>query len=146
MTSKEKKRILLRYGEIDRYIDELESELAYWRSRVTSTSPVISDMPKGGSADGTKLEKSVEKIIKLEKQIDDEINKLVNLRNTILSAIQALPDEREQKVLRLAYIGKAGAGGYKRLKLWQISREMNYSYDRIRHIHGMALLHLNFKS
>lgn len=143
MTSKEKKRILLQYGEIDRHIDELQAEKSFWRSRVTSTSPVLSDIPKSGGSDGTKLEVAIEKIIKIEQQISDEIDRLVIQRDKISSAIQKLPDEREKSVLYLAYIGKTEYDGrQKRLKLWQIAREMNYSVDRIKQLHGTALLHI----
>lgn len=142
MTSKEKKRILLRYGEIDRHIDELEAEKSFWWSRVTSTSPVMSDMPKVGGSDGTLLEVSLEKIIKIEQQINDEIDRLATLRDKISSAIQSMTDEREKRVLYLAYIGKSSASGQKRLKLHQIAREMNYSVDRIKQLHGTALLHI----
>lgn len=145
MTSKEKKRILLRYGEIDRHIDELKAEKASWWSRVTSTSQVMSDMPKGGKSDGTLLEVSVEKIIKIENQINDEIDRLVTMRDKISSAIQSLTDEREKRVLYLAYIGKSSASGKKRLKLHQIAREMNYSVDHINRLHGMALKHINIE-
>ena len=143
MTSKEKKRILLRYGEIDRHIDELEAEKSFWWSRVTSTSPVMSDMPKGGGSDGTLLEVSVENIMKIEQQINDEIERLATLRDKISSAIQSMTDEREKRVLYLAYIGKSSASGQKRLKLHQIAREMNYSIDRIKQLHGTALLHID---
>ena len=143
MTSKEKKRILLRYGEIDRHIDELEAEKSFWWSRVTSTSPVMSDMPKGGGSDGTLLEVSVENIMKIEQQINDEIYRLATLRDKISSAIQSMTDEREKRVLYLAYIGKTSASGQKRLKLHQIAREMNYSIDRIKQLHGTALLHID---
>lgn len=143
MTSKEKKRILLRYSEIDRHIDELAAEKSFWWSRVTSTSPVMSDMPKGGKSDGTLLEVSVENIMKIEQQINDEIDRLATLRDKISSAIQSMTDEREKRVLYLAYIGKSSASGQKRLKLHQIAREMNYSIDRIKQLHGTALLHID---
>lgn len=143
MTSKEKKRILLRYGEIDRHIDELEAEKSFWWSRVTSTSPVMSDLPKGGGSDGTLLEVSVENIMKIEQQINDEIDRLATLRDKISSAIHSMTDEREKRVLYLAYIGKSSASGKKRLKLYQIAREMNYSERQVKRLHGYALLHID---
>lgn len=143
MTSKEKKRILLRYGEIDRHIDELEAEKSFWWSRVTSTSQVMSDLPKGGGSDGTLLEVSVENIMKIEQQINDEIDRLATLRDKISSAIQSMTDEREKRVLYLAYIGKSSASGQKRLKLHQIAREMNYSERQVKRLHGYALLHID---
>lgn len=146
MTSKEKKRILLRYGEIGRHIDELEAEKSFWWSRVTSTIPVMSDLPKGGGSDGTLLEVSVENIMKIEQQINDEIDRLATLRDKISSAIQSMTDEREKRVLYLAYIGKSSASSQKRLKLHQIAREMNYSEIQIKRIHGHALLHINLET
>lgn len=142
MTSKEKKRILLQYGEIDNYINDLQKELNSWRVRATAISPVISDFPKGGNFDGTKTERAVEQLVKIERQIKVETNELEKLRHKITSAIKALPDLRERRVLYLAYIGKSDGKRHKRLKLWQIAREMNYSVDRIKQFHGMALLHI----
>lgn len=142
MTSKEKKQILQRYGQIDDHINELQAEVDMWWSRATATSPVLSDMPKGGSADGTKIERAIERIAKIEADIDDEIDELLILKHRIMTAIKELTDLNERRVIYLAYIGKVEYGKYRQLNLWQIAREMNYSYDRIRHIHGAALLHI----
>lgn len=142
VTSKEKKQILQQYGEIDTHIKELQEELRAWRARATAVSPVLSDLPRGGSPDGTKTERAVEHLAKIERQIDVETDELCRLRYKIVSAIKALPDLRERRVLYLAYIGKSGENGVRRLKLWQIADEMGYSFDRIKHIHGNALLHI----
>lgn len=141
MTSKEKKQILLQYSDIDRHIDELQSELDMWWSRLSGGR--LSDMPKGGSNDGTETERAVERIIKIEQQIDDEIDELLIMRHKILSAINTLRDVRERRVLYLAYIGKKDGDNRKRLKLWEVAREMNYCVDRIKQLHGTALLHID---
>lgn len=142
MTSREKKQILQQFGEIDNYINDLQKELNLWWVRATAVSPVISDLPKGGNTDGTKTERAVEHLVKIEQQINKETDELEKLRYKIISAIKTLPDLRERRVLYLAYIGKTDGKGYKRLKLWQIADEMGYSFDRIKHIHGAALLHI----
>lgn len=142
MTSREKKQILQQFGEIDNYINDLQKELNSWWARATAVSPVISDLPKGGNSDGTKTERAVEHLVKIEQQINEETDELEKLRYKIISAIKTLPDLRERRVLYLAYIGKTDGKGYKRLKLWQIANEMGYSFDRIKHIHGAALLHI----
>lgn len=142
MTSREKKQILQQFGEIDNYINDLQEELNSWWVRATAVSPVIYDLPKGGNSDGTKTERAVEHLVKIEQQINEETDKLEKLRYKIISAIKTLPDLRERRVLYLAYIGKTDGKGYKRLKLWQIANEMGYSFDRIKHIHGAALLHI----
>lgn len=142
MTSREKKQILQQFGEIDNYINDLQEELNSWWVRATAVSPVISDLPKGGNSDGTKTERAVEHLVKIEQQINEETDELYKLRYKIVSAIKELPDLRERRVLYLAYIGKMDEKGYKRLKLWQIADEMGYSFDRIKQLHGTALLHI----
>ena len=144
MTSREKKQILQQFGEIDNYINDLQEELYSWCVRATVVSPVISDLPKGGNSDGTKTERAVERLVKIEQQINAEIDELYKLRYKIISAIKALPDLRERRVLYLAYIGKSENNRYKRLTLEQIADEMGYSLIRIKQLHGTALLHIKF--
>ena len=142
MTSREKKQILQQFGEIDNYINDLQEELNSWWVRATAVSPVISDLPKGGNSDGTKTERAVERLVKIEQQINAEIDELYKLRYKIISAIKALPDLRERRVLYLVYIGKSENNRYKRLTLEQIADEMGYSLIRIKQLHGTALLHI----
>ena len=143
MTSKEKKQILLQYSDIDRHIDELQAELDMWWSRLSGGR--LSDMPKGGESDGTETERAIERIVKIEQQIDDEIDELLIMRHKILSAINALKDIRERRVLYLAYVGKDNGDGRIRLKLWQVANEMHYSLDHVNRLHGMALKHINLE-
>ena len=142
MTSREKKQILQQFGEIDNYINDLQEELNSWWVRATAVSPVISDLPKGGNSDGTKTERAVERLVKIEQQINEETDELYKLRYKIISAIKTLPDLRERRVLYLAYIGKSENNRYKRLTLEQIADEMGYSLIRIKQLHGTALLHI----
>lgn len=142
MTSREKKQILQQFGEIDNYINDLQEELNSWWVRATAVSPVISDLPKGGNSEGTKTERAVEHLVEIEQQINEETDELYKLRYKIISAIKALPDLRERRVLYLAYIGKSENNRYKRLALWQIADEMGYSLIRIKQLHGTALLHI----
>ena len=142
MTSREKKQILQQFGEIDNYINDLQEELNLWWVRATAVSPAISDLPKGGNSDGTKTERAVEHLVKIEQQINEETDELYKLRYKIISAIKSLPDLRERRVLYLAYIGKSENNRYKRLTLEQIADEMGYSLIRIKQLHGTALLHI----
>lgn len=144
MTSKEKKQILLQYSDIDRHIDELQAELDMWWSRLSGGR--LSDMPKGNSNDGTETERAIERIVKIEQQIDNEIDELLIMRHKILSAINALKDIRERRVLYLAYIGKESGDKRRRLMLWQVANEMHYSLDHVNRLHGMALKHINLEN
>lgn len=144
MTNREKKQILLQFGEIDRHIRELQGELSLWRSRAANVSAVMSPEPKGAGFTGGRLERSVERLIDIERQIEEETDQLYRLRQKITSAVRELTDMRERRIIYLCYIGKISAGGYKRLKLVQIAEEMNYSEKHIRRLHSAALLHIKF--
>jgi hypothetical protein len=81
-----------------------------------------------GDAPFTKI---VERIIDIEKEIDDMIDQYVNLKHQIINEIQSLPNVTYIDVLYKKYIE------YKRLEV--IAVEMNYSYQYVRVMHGYAL-------
>ncbi len=152
MTNKEiaqqNKKILQRFADIDSHIAELEQEQDMWWSRLTNTSPVMSDMPHGGANGTSKVERGFEQLEQITRQIDDEIDRLLMLRNRITRAISAMDSINEQRVLRLAYIGRPDGNirrpHYRQLKLWQIANEMNYSVDHVNRLHGLALKNIRF--
>ena len=120
-----------------------------WWVRLTNTSPVVSDMPHGGENGTSKIERGYEQLERITRQIDDEVDRLLILRNRITRAISAMDNINEQRVLRLAYIGRTDGDirrpHYRQLRLWQIANEMNYSDVQIRRIHGAALLKIDLK-
>ncbi len=123
MNYKEKKEILLMFGSIDEHINCLLEELERWH-RIT---------------DG----EHVKKLKQLEGEINSEIDALITLRKTIEIAVMKLPDIRQRKILNLCYIGRLNTNGnYKRLKLWQIAKEMNYSVDTVSNLHREAIRNL----
>lgn len=138
MTSKEKKKILRQFAQIDNRINDLLAEQKCVCDMINTSGECL----PGGVPDGSKVEKSIERLEDINAKILREINKLCDLKDRILSAIQEMPNITERTILWLHYIGKAERGKYKRLKLWQIANEIGYSHDRVKHMHGMALLHL----
>lgn len=148
MTSQEKKRILKCYAQLDQRINELRDEIDILWSRATSVTSTTTGFVRGGDGDGNKIERAYERIEKVTNILEQEIDKLLLLEHKITKAIQALPDITERRILMLAYIGKTvpsrsgKAVEHKRLSLFNIAKELAYSYDRVKHIHGNALLHI----
>lgn len=142
MTSSEKKKELLKVSQINKRVEELNAEIEMLWSQAVAMSPNTSGMPSGGTSDGTKIERVVERLEKAQSQLTAEVKALHEVKYKIISAIQGLSDIRERRVLHLAYIGKVEGTKQRPLSLWKVANEMGYSYDRIRHIHGEALLHL----
>lgn len=67
----------------------------------------------------------------LTNQIGEEWDRLIEKRQTIVAQINTLTDARYSNLLYKRYVEN---------KRWgRIAREMNYSVDRILHLHGEAL-------
>ena len=150
MTSQEKKKTLKSYAQIEKRVNELRNEIDLLWKTPTSVTSNTEGIPRGGNGDGTKTELAYERIEKLNSKLEQEIDEMLLLEYRIVDAIQKLPDIIERRVLTLAYIGKVvpSKNGktveHKRLSLFNIARELAYSHDWVKHIHGSALMHIEF--
>ncbi|WP_296813851.1 DUF1492 domain-containing protein [uncultured Megasphaera sp.] len=83
---------------------------------------------------GTKNSDTADKYIRLEKymeRVNDEWDKLIDMRMEAKSLIQGLPDRHQQAVLQARYING---------KRWEdIAMDLNYSWRGIFNLHGQAL-------
>lgn len=129
MTNAEKKEYLMQYRKSEESIERWEKEKEKWEERAQKMSPTYSDMPKGGKSN--RLLDCVEKIIDLERKIDQEIDKLVDLRTEIESCIKNINDEFLKNVLRYIYIDG--------MKLEEVAIETGYCYRHIERRHRQAL-------
>lgn len=129
MTSKEKKAYLQQYIPLNAKINRLLDERMKWKSIAERTTSMLTGMPRGGGGD--RLATCIDKIIRLEKQLDKETDKLIDLRDKINLAIASVGDEELELVLQYRYID-----GHKWIK---IARLLNRSEDYIYELHGKAL-------
>lgn len=74
----------------------------------------------------------VAKYVDLENEIHEDIERFTELKHKVIGQIHMLDDPKYINVLFKKYIE------YKGLK--EISKELGYSYDHIRRVHGWALL------
>ena len=72
------------------------------------------------------------RLVDLEREINEEIDKSVDLQREIRAAVSAVPEERLRTLLEYKYIN-----GF---TLEQIAAAMNYSYPQICRLHGRALM------
>ena len=75
------------------------------------------------------------RIIELEQEINNEIDKFVDKKHTIINQIHTLNDSKHIEILHKRYVE------FKSFEL--IAVEMSYAYDYVRRLHGIALQ--NFK-
>lgn len=135
MTSKEKKDYLNEYKTANNRINDLLREKEKLMTMLTRTTAAINGMPRG-NGEPDKMTKGIDKLVKLEKLIDEEIDKLADKRKEITSSIDAMPNDTYRRVLRLRYI--------EGLKWDSIADIMHYDIDgkKIFSVHGKALLAL----
>ena len=124
------KKYLSQYGWIERNIRRLEDEKERWRQRALHITPSWSDAPGGGSGED-KIQTAVEKACTVESKIVAEIDRLVDLRQEIMTVIAAVPDPAQRELLERRYIQLQS--------LERIAVEMNYSYVHVKRLHGWAL-------
>lgn len=116
--------------------DLINSDLAELEQlKVLSTSvssPNLSGMPSSGTRkQEAPFVNAVMKIIELEKVIDAEIDRFVDLKKEIRDVINKVPDNNQKLVLQLRYI--------QFLKWESVAAEMDLSLKQVHRIHNEAL-------
>lgn len=98
-----KKRSLKRYKKNLACIDRLEKKLDCLNEKIKSiNSPVLSDMPRGGSP--VKLEDLLSDKIELEERINQLKYKSKNLKQELLEEIDSLGDSQRCEILEAFFI------------------------------------------
>lgn len=130
MTNQEKKDYLIRYRDNEREIRRLQNEIQRWKDSAYITS--VKYTGAGGGADGQdKLQVNVERLVRLQNRLTAQMRARIQLRDEIEDAIESVPDDRLQLLLRYRYI-----------EGWtfeQIAVEMHYAFRHITRMHGQAL-------
>ena len=97
----------------------------------TRCTATYSDMPKSPNRGNSRLEECVMKIIDLEEQITEDMEKLVNLKKEITHVIQSVSNPEYQDLLAKRYIC---------CESWEkIAVDMNYELRYIHKLHSRAL-------
>ena len=128
MTAKE---YLSQAYQLDQRIDAKLEQVSNLRALATKATATISDMPRSASPNLQHMESTIVKIVDMEREINEDIDRLVDLKKEITSAINAVSVPEYQMVLELRYLC------YKR---WEdIAVSMNYAIANVYVIHGKAL-------
>ena len=125
------KEYLSQYGRIERNICRMEEEKEHCRQRALRITPNYEPTISGAGGASDRVGQAVEKMARWEEKIVAEIDRLCDLREEIETVIGAVPDPVQRELLERRYIQLQS--------LERIAVEMNYSYERVRHLHGYAL-------
>lgn len=113
--------------------EELETLKLLSTSVVTDTSQVKVQ----GSKQVDRLGNIVAKIVDMENQINEEIERCLDLKLNIHNRINNLPNVDERLVLRLRYL--------EFLEWDEITQRLSYSLRQIYRIHAAALANVNLE-
>lgn len=124
---------------LDVKIRQKKIELAGLKEEATCTGAFDYSAEKvQTSAKADSMSKKVAKYVDLENEIHEDIERFTELKHKVIGQIHMLDDPKYINVLFKKYIE------YKGLK--EISKELGYSYDHIRRLHGWALLEFQRKN
>ena len=124
------KEYLSQAYRIDQRIDSKLEQVQSLRESATKATSTLSDTYSGNS-NKQKMEGVIVKIVDLENDIKDEIERLVCLKRKIVSMIKKVKNPEYQTLLERRYLC---------FKTWeQIAVEMNYELRYLHKLHKYAL-------
>ena len=128
MTAKE---YLSQAFHIDQRISSKLSQVMRLREAATNCTATLTDMPRPDSSNQQRMADTICKIVDLEREINEDIDRLVDLKAEARRAINAVSDPDQQLILELRYLC---------YKPWnEIMTELGYSEATIYRLHGEAL-------
>ena len=101
------------------------------KALITRVTPTMHEETSGGSIDNHKLENGVEKLMRLEAEIDRYVDELVDREELARKIISSLENNRHKIVLEDRYL--------LRKTFEKIATELGCSYQNVCKIHGYAL-------
>ena len=125
MTAKEYLNQLI---AMDNAINRKQQRLATLRDVAINTTPNYTDEAVQRTREKSPLENIMTKIVDLDREIDEDIDALVDFKAEVWEQLDKIADERYKRILWLRYADR---------KTWRyIALELNFT---IRYIHKMHL-------
>lgn len=128
MTAKE---YLSQAFRLDQRINSKLEQIASLNALAVKCTSTLSGMPRNPNHGSSAASDAIVKIIDLQTEINDDIDRLVDLKRELVKTIKAVDDTEYRILLELRYLC---------FKTWeQIAVEMNYRVRNIHILHSEAL-------
>lgn len=116
---------------IDQRINSKLEQVTRLRENATNCTATLSDMPRPDTPNQQRMADTIGKIVDLEREINADIDRLVDLKAEARKAINAVSDPVQQLILELRYLC---------YKPWlEIAETIGYSEATVYRLHGEAL-------
>ena len=118
---------------IDQRINCKLEQVMRLRENAIKATATLSDMPHSDSPNLKSMENTICKIVDLEREINRDIDQLVDLKAEAREALAQMPNPDESLSLELRYFSR---------KTWEkIAEETGYSVRHVTRLHGRGLQH-----
>lgn len=125
------KEYLSRAHRIDQRINAKLEQVHSLRARATNITAVMSDMPVNHTPDAHPMESTIVRLIDLEREINSDIDCLVDLKREMYDIVRSVTNPEYQLLLELRYL---------LFKTWpEIAASLNTEERTVFNIHGRAL-------
>lgn len=116
---------------LDQAIDSKIEQVDAWNQLATKMTTTYSNLPKSKQYSPTSFEDTLIKIIEMQEEINQDIDRLVDLKLEIKDCILKLKDKEAQVVLEKRYLC---------FKKWEeIAVEMDFDTRQVFRIHNRGL-------
>jgi len=133
MTAKE---CLEQAYHIDQRINSKLAQVEALRALAEKVTATLSDTPPDPGRNPQSMETTLCKLVDLEREINADIDALVELKRECVALIKEIPNLEHQTLLEMRYL---------RFKTWgQIAKELGYSIRSVYRLHDAALKNLDF--
>jgi len=127
---REKIKYLNQYRYLNKEIDRKIESLEFWRNKILNITGTLSDMPKSNKRSDT-IATGIATINDIEKEINKEIDELIELRKEIEDKINAVDDPKLRELLKCRYLD---------CKSWEeIAYKNNITWRHVYRLHEKAL-------
>ena len=128
MTAKE---YLKRAWNVDQRINSKLHQLDSLKDMATKATSTLGTEPVSGTRNVQRMADTIDHIVPLENQINDDIDRLVDLKRDVIKTISKVQDTNCLTLLELRYLS---------FKSWDdIAAEMNYTSRWVHIMHSKAL-------
>lgn len=132
MTAKE---YLEQAYQIDQRIHSKLAQVESLRALAVRVTTTLSDTPPNPSRNLQSMEAALCKLVDLEREINADIDTLVDLKRESVALIKEISNPEHQVLLEMRYL---------RFKTWgQIAKELGYSIRSVYRLHDAALKNLD---
>lgn len=125
------KNYLSQLWHINKRIELKLDELSRLRSMTTKVTATFSDMPRSATRNVHRLEDAISRLIDLEEEINNDIDRFVDLKNDIMETIKSIEYPQHRLILEMRYIHQ--------MSFDKICNELFYSPTHVYRLHNEAL-------